>query len=96
MPDGGTEIKSNDIVDVFKTIPGTPAYWKQFCHEIFARIEQLGPFNSFFTLSCAEMRWLEVSTSILHTIGKKIVYHEGWEEDETKIEVDEMPLPKYK
>ena len=48
------------VTDVFKTVPGTPAYWKQFGNETFARMEQLGPFNFFFTLSCAEMKWSEV------------------------------------
>ena len=59
------------VVDVYKRIPGTPAYWKLFRNEIFARMEQLGPFQFFFTLSSAEMHWPEVATSILHTIRKK-------------------------
>ena len=64
--DGSNQIKSNDIIDVFKTIPGTPAYWKSYRNEIFAMMEQLGSFNFFFTLSLAKLRWPEVKTSILH------------------------------
>ena len=96
MPDGSMKIKTNDVVDVFKNIPGTPAYWKSFRNEVFARMEQLGPFNFFFTLSSAEMKWPEVTCSILHTLGKVISYEDGWEEDESKIKIDNVPLPQYK
>ena len=46
-------------------------------------MEQLGPFHFFFTLSAAEMRWPEVTTSILHYEDQidKIVYKENWESD---------------
>ena len=94
--DGSKEIKTNNAIDVFKAIPGTPAYWKAFRNEIFARMEQLGNFHFFFTLSSAEMKWPEVATSILHAIGRKITYTAGWENDENKIEIDGVPLPKYK
>ena len=49
---------SKDAFSIFQSLPGTPAYWKQFRSEIFSRIEQLGPFHLFFTLSCAEMRYI--------------------------------------
>ena len=46
-------------------------------------MEQLGPFQFFFTLSAAEMRWPEVTTSILHYEDQieKIDYKENWESD---------------
>ena len=52
-------------------------------------MEQLGPFHFFFTLSAAEMRWPEVTTSILHYEGMidKIVYRQGWEFDENNIDI---------
>ena len=59
-------------------------------------MEQLGQFHFFFTLSAAEMHWPEVATSVLHSIGKKISYEAGWEEDETLIKIDGMSLPEYK
>ena len=75
------------VFDVFSKIPGTPSYWKNFRNELFARMEQLGPFHFFFTLSAAEMLWPEVSTSILHSQGciDKIIYQKGWEYDEKLI-----------
>ena len=39
MKDGTTKLKNNDVTDVFKNIPGTPAYWKAFRNETFARIK---------------------------------------------------------
>ena len=72
--DGSNCIKSNDVMDVFKTIPGTPAYWKSYRNEIFAMMEQLGAFHFFFTLSCAEARWTEVITSLLRNQKHNIRY----------------------
>ena len=98
---GSEELKSNKAIDVFKDIPGTPSYWKKVRNDLFARMEQLGPFHFFFTLSAAEMHWPEVATSVLHSLGNKISYEAGWEEDETKIKIEDvsgvsMSLPEYK
>ena len=46
-------IQPNDAFNVLKKIPGTGAYWKDFRNKIFAKLEQLGPFHLFYTLSCA-------------------------------------------
>ena len=60
------KLKPNtDIMNIFVDIPGSPSYWRKFRNEIFAHIEQKGPFHLFFTLSCAEMKWLDVYASIL-------------------------------
>ena len=93
---GKKYFKTNDIIDVFKDIPGTPAYFKKFRNELMARMEQLNPFHFFITLSAAEMNWPEVTTAIMHKLGKKITYDKGWEEDECKIKIDNIPLPEYK
>ena len=65
-PDGTKIISCDNAFDVFGKIEGTPQYWKTYRNELFARMEQLGPFHFFFTLSCAEMKWPEVTTAILH------------------------------
>ena len=75
--------------------------WKKYRNEIFARMEQLGAFNFFFTLSSAEMKWPEVLTSVLHTLGNSIIYESGWEEDESKIKIkldddEEITLEEFK
>ena len=51
-------------------------------------MEQLGPFHFFFTLSSAEMRWNEVTLSIVNCLGDKIIYDDGWKDDESKILVE--------
>ena len=97
-------LKNNSVIDIFKTVVGTPMYFKKFRNEIFARMEQLGPFHFFVTLSAAEMHWPEVTTSILHIQGKKIIYQPGWEKDEDKITIlvmennkeEYIPLSEYK
>ena len=55
--DGKIEMKGKNAIDVFKDIPGTPSYFKKYRNELFARMEQLGPFHFFLTLSSAEMKW---------------------------------------
>ena len=65
----------SETLSIFKDIPGTPSYWRMFRNEILARIEQLGPFHLFFTLSCAEMRWIQVLSSLLRNEGHKIEFH---------------------
>ena len=87
--DGTKIISCNNAFDIFGKIPGTPQYWKNYRNELFARMEQLGPFTFFFTLSAAEMRWPEVTTAILHYEQQidKIVYKENWQLDENNIEI---------
>ena len=56
-------------------------------------MEQLGPFHFFFTLSATEMRWPEVTTSILHyeQMIDEVIYKEGFENDnETNIMIYSM------
>ena len=66
--DGTTLVPSNDHFNIFQSMPGTPAYWKKFRTECFARMEQLGPFHLFFTFSCAETRWPTVILEVLKVV----------------------------
>ena len=72
-------------------IQGSFRYWVQKRYEIIAKIEQLGPFNLFFTLSCADKRWPENFTSILQQQGKAIKYIYNEDTDTTDIYVGEIP-----
>ena len=63
--DGAVQVvQPKDAFNVFKHLKGTPSYWKTFRNDIFAMIEQFGPFHLFFTLSCAERNWPEISAAI--------------------------------
>ena len=59
----------HDSFSVFQKIAGSPKYWQVARSELIAKVQQLGPFHGFFTLSCAEMRWIEVYVCILMDLG---------------------------
>ena len=45
-----------DPYSVLENSPGTPRYWQKKKYELIAKLENLGPFQLFFTLSCADKR----------------------------------------
>ena len=45
-----------DPFAVFKDIKGTPKYWQKVKYDMIAKLENLGPFHWFFTLSCGDQR----------------------------------------
>ena len=50
-------------------------------YEILAKIENLGPFHLFFTLSCADMRWDATFATILSEMGYSVLFIKTEEED---------------
>ena len=42
---------------VFDKVPNTPKYWQNVRYEMIAKMENMGSFHWFFTLSCGDMRW---------------------------------------
>ena len=63
--DGRTTFSLNNPWAVFDNIKNTPRFWKKKRNELIAKLENLGPFQFFFTLSCADQRWEENFTSLL-------------------------------
>ena len=59
-------------MSVFDNVKGTHRYWKKIRNKLVAKIEQLGPFQIFFTLSCADKRWPEIFKTILNLKGHKV------------------------
>ena len=59
---------------------------------MLAKLDNFGPFHIFYTLSCADMRWDENSTSILKEKGFNIIWTASCENldntSEIKIEVE--------
>ena len=49
---GQVVVPSDDAFNIFQKVPGTPAYWKLFRNELYAKMEALGPFHVFFTKIC--------------------------------------------
>ena len=97
-PDGKIKVhQPSDKFNVLKTVRGTPSYWQQLRYDIFAKIEQLGPFHLFFTLSCAEMRWPEMMAAVLERKGHKVEFISSpWNGEENDILIDDIPLSEFK
>ena len=64
-PAGEKTYRLEDGFSVFDKISNTPSYWKTAKYEMQAKLENLGPFQFFFTLSCADSRWDENFSPIL-------------------------------
>jgi hypothetical protein len=62
---GDTVYTLEDPFSVLDNIKNTPRYWQKAKYELIARLENLGPFTFFFTLSCADMRWKENFSALL-------------------------------
>ena len=89
-----------DPYSVFQKIKGSPKFWQTKRNELTAKIQQLGPFHVFFTLSCAERRWAEVYLSVLRNMGienLEVIHGRNgeWNGTDTDILVNGIPLWEY-
>ena len=75
--DGTLTYTLNDPYSVLDNIKNTPRYWQKARYELIARLENLGPFTFFFTLSCADLRWPENFTALLQDHVVKYEYEDG-------------------
>ena len=93
----GSFCELKDAMSVFDNIKGTPKYWQKKRIDMIAKIEQLGPFQFFFTLSCADKRWDENFVSILSQMGHKVTFEKSGyiinaKDDPWTVLVDGIPL----
>ena len=63
--DGGKFLQTEDGFAVFDNLPGSPRYWQKMKYDLVAKMEQLGPPQFFYTLSCANKRWKENAATML-------------------------------
>ena len=68
-----------DLFSILDNVPGSHRFWQKRRYEIIAKLEQLGAFQFFFTLSCADKRWDENFVAILRQKGLKVWYEKGTE-----------------
>ena len=54
-------LSNENVFHFMSSVKGTPAYWKQFLQEVLAIGKQLGIPTYFLTLSCADLRWDELT-----------------------------------
>ena len=52
---------------------------------MLAKLDNLGPFQFFFTLSCADLRWDENFSTILRKLGLTIEYTVEEDKDITMV-----------
>ena len=99
LPTGQKIYSLDDGFSVFDKIKSTLAYWKTAKYEMLAKLENLGPFQFFFTLSCADSRWEENFSSLLVDLGVSVEYKFNSEGDEeTNVDVGNgkyIPLKTY-
>ena len=63
-----------DAYAVLENIKQTPRYWKTAKYEFYAKLDNLGAFHIFFTLSCADLRWTEALATALRNEGIEVQY----------------------
>ena len=84
-PNGPSTFQLEDGFSVFGNIKNTPKYWKTAKYEMLSKLDNLGPFHFFFTLSCADNNWDENFSSILRKLGMTIVYSTNQDDEETTL-----------
>ena len=47
----------NESYRVFENIPNSISYWRKAKYEMLSKIDTFGPFQVFYTLSCADKCW---------------------------------------
>ena len=67
--DGKLSYELNDEYRVLENMPNTPKYWQVAKYEMLAKLDNFGPFQMFFTLSCADQRWSANFAEILMKRG---------------------------
>ena len=89
--DGGTMYRLHDPSTVLDNIKGTPRYFRKKKNEFIAKLENIGPFQFFFTLSCADARYEENFTALLQDHHIEYIHENG--KDICKI--DGQPLNEF-
>ena len=72
--DGQINYQLNDECRVMESMSGTPKYWQKAKYEVLSKLDNFGAFQVFFTLSCADRRWLPNFATILEERGFEINY----------------------
>jgi hypothetical protein len=84
---GVNEYDLDDAFTVFEGVKNTPKYWQKVKYDMIAKLENLGPFHIFFTLSCGDTRYDENFSSFLVENGYTVEYTKD-EDGSTKTTVN--------
>ena len=81
--DGKRTLHLDDAFCVLDNVKQTPRYWQKARYEMYADIDNLGGFQCFWTLSCADLRWEETISKALRDEGLELRYStDGFHSDE--------------
>jgi hypothetical protein len=88
---GQVSYEVKDPFTVFDRVKNTPKYWQKVKFDMIAKLENIGPFHWFFTLSCGVQTFLLSSRKRAGTIGY-YVDEEGCEHVTVETEKNEKNL----
>ena len=80
-PDG-ISYELQDGYRVLEGIKGTPKYWQTAKHEMLAKLDNFGAFQLFFTLSCADTRWISNFAPMFIDKGYELLYSVEQDEED--------------
>ena len=72
--EGTTQYDLDDAFTTFEGVTNTPKYWQKVKYDMIAKLENIGPFHLFFTLSCGDKRYDENFSSFLVENGYTVEY----------------------
>ena len=84
--DGKRTLHMEDAFCVLDNVKQTPRYWRKKRFEMYADLDNLGGFQCFWTLSCADLRWEETISKALRDEGLELRYSTEGFEDEEEVE----------
>merc|ERR1712015_266231 len=85
--DGQKFLSTDDSFAAFEGVRGSIKYWQKLKYDMIAKLEQLGPFTFFFTLSCADRRWDEMFATIVIKKCHDLIVMHVIEEDGVKANI---------
>ena len=65
---GQVSFHHHDSYIVQNDIKNSPSFMKKKKSELLATLDNFGPFHWFFTLRCADRRWLDIWSAILREL----------------------------
>ena len=85
--DGTVSYQLDDEYRVLEKIKNTPGYWRTAKYEMLAKLDNFGPFQLFFTLSCADKRWNTNFATILLERGYEIRFQCDQKKEDFEVTV---------
>ena len=77
---------------MLENIKQTPRYWKKARQELYAKLENLGPFTFFFTLSCAGETGIVSGTAAMDVGDFKAHWSEFYPKDAIDWYIQPYPV----